>query len=197
MNIDYKQAGITRASRVRLQSRAERERAKRRARVSASVAGFFCSTALAVVLALSISAPAAAQTWTGATSSDWTNGSNWNTGVVPSGTNVTISTNSPNPTVLGVGGAAAGTTGDIAVGNGAGTTGNLTIQNGSTLTTTGFNKRIGSAAGSTGTVTVTGAGSQWTLSGRALSVGSLGNGTLNIEDGGKVIRASFSAPGAT
>ncbi|WPO39021.1 autotransporter outer membrane beta-barrel domain-containing protein [Tardiphaga sp. 42S5] len=44
------------------------------------------------------------------------------------------------------------------------------------------------AQGGTGIVTVTGAGSQWILSGGAqLVVGFAGNGTLNIENGGTVI----------
>ena len=106
---------------------------------------------------------AAAQTWTGATSSDWTVGSNWSTGVVPGVGTVVIGTSSPNPTVLGVGGPIAGTTGQLTVG-----TANLTIQNGSTLTSSSIaaNRfQIGVNSGNTGIVNVTGAGSEWTALG--------------------------------
>ncbi|MDP1582741.1 MAG: autotransporter outer membrane beta-barrel domain-containing protein [Bradyrhizobium sp.] len=63
---------------------------------------------------------------------------------------------------------------------------NLTIQNGSTLTSTGTFFAIGSTGGSAGTVTVTGAGSQWIVSGALLRVGNSGTGTLNIENGARV-----------
>ncbi len=52
-----------------------------------------------------------------------------------------------------------------------GTSANLTIQNGGTLTNTGSIFGIGTAAGGVGTLTVTGAGSQWILSGSTLGVG--------------------------
>jgi fibronectin-binding autotransporter adhesin len=130
---------------------------------------------------------AAAQNWTGTTSTDWTAGTNWSGGAVPIAGNVNINTTSPNPTVLGVGGAAAGTTGNIVVGGTAGSTGNLTIQNGSTLTSSGATLHIGSQAGSTGTMTVTGPGSQWTTSGSVLIIGQSGTGTLNILNGAHVI----------
>ncbi|MGM4987180.1 autotransporter family protein [Tardiphaga sp. 841_E9_N1_2] len=111
---------------------------------------------------------------------------NWSTGTLPgAGSSVTINVTSPNPTVLSGGATAA--TGGIAVGSGVGSFGNLTIQGGSTLTSSnGVFLRV--AQGGTGIVTVTGAGSQWILSGGAqLVVGFAGNGTLNIENSGTVI----------
>lgn len=147
----------------------------------------------ALTLAALSAGPAAAQTWTGTTSNDWTIGTNWGGGTVPAGGTVVINKNSPNPTILGVGGPAVGTTGQLIVGNLGGSTGSLTIQNGSTLTSTSVPANsflIGSGPGVTGIVTVTGAGSRWTTSGASLNVGSGGNGTLNIQNGGTVVAGS-------
>lgn len=142
--------------------------------------------AAALVIALSAGS-ATAQTWTGNTSNDWMVGTNWSTSTVPAGGAVHIGTISPNPTVLGVGGAAVGTSGDLYVAGTTGLFGNLTIQNGSTLTSTGTEFHIGNGAGSIGIVTVTGAGSQWTTSGATIEIGAGGNGTLNIQNGGTVV----------
>ncbi|WP_457492399.1 autotransporter family protein [Tardiphaga sp. P5_C7] len=100
-------------------------------------------------------------------------------------TAATIDPASPNPIVLGVNGPASGATRNIFVGQ-SGTFANLTIQNGSTLTSISPLFAIGSTGGSAGTVTVTGAGSQWILSGSALRMGNSGTGTLNIENGARV-----------
>jgi fibronectin-binding autotransporter adhesin len=144
------------------------------------------SASVAALSALLPRSAAAQQAWTGATSSDWMTATNWSTGTLPgAGSSVTINVTSPNPTVLSGGATAA--TGGIAVGSGVGSFGNLTIQGGSTLTSSnGVFLRV--AQGGTGIVTVTGAGSQWILSGGAqLVVGFAGNGTLNIENSGTVI----------
>lgn len=140
---------------------------------------------------------ASAQSWTGATSNDWTVGSNWSGGVVPiAGNVVNINTASPNPTVLGAAGAAVGATGSLFLG---GSSSNLTIQNGSTLTSSGASIAIGVAGGNNGTVTVSGAGSQWITSGDQIEIGASGNGTLNIQNGARVVAqlgvylASFAA----
>ena len=133
------------------------------------------------------SAPASAQVWKGTTSSDWTVGTNWSTGTAPAANaTVTINTNSPNPTVLGVSGAATSTIGNLQMGTAAGTSA-LTIQNGSTLSTTaaGSNNNIGNSAGANATVTVTGAGSTWSAAG-IVTFGNNGTGTLNIANGGAV-----------
>ncbi|MGM4886631.1 autotransporter family protein [Tardiphaga sp. 604_B6_N1_1] len=141
---------------------------------------------------LSAGSAAAQVNWTGSTNNDWMVGSNWQGGAVPVGVAVNIGATSPNPTVLGVGGAAAGTTGNISVGV-IGGTGNLTIQNGSTLTSTGANVRLGQGGGSNGIVTVTGPGSQWLVTNGQLVLGFLGSGTLNIENGAKVsVSAAFN-----
>ena len=148
------------------------------------------SAAAAVLIVLSPRS-ASAQSWTGTTSNDWTVGSNWSGGAVPiAGNVVTINTTSPNPTILGVGGAAAGATGQLTVGNTTGSFGNLTIQNGSTLTSSATTIAIGVAGGSNGTVTVSGAGSQWTTSGTQIEIGASGNGTLNIQNGARVVAQS-------
>lgn len=139
-------------------------------------------------MALSAGA-ASAQNWTGTTSSDWTDGSNWTGGVAPgAGATVNISTigvPSQGPTVLGVTGPISVSVGAIQVGQGGPAHGVLTIQNGSTLTSTG-SSRLASAAGTTGTVTVTGPGSQWNIPAGTFHVGFLGTGTLNIENGGQL-----------
>ncbi|WP_161497248.1 autotransporter outer membrane beta-barrel domain-containing protein [Bradyrhizobium nitroreducens] len=145
------------------------------------------SAAATALIALSPRS-ASAQSWTGTTSNDWMVGSNWSGGAVPiAGNVVNINTTSPNPTILGVGGAATGATGQLTVGNTTGSFGNLTIQNGSTLTSNAATIAIGVAGGSNGTVTVSGAGSQWTTSGTQIEIGASGNGTLNIQNGAKVV----------
>lgn len=55
------------------------------------------------------SLPAHAQTsWTGATSTDWFTGTNWNTGVVPTAADLVIlNTITPNPTFVSGGAAVA------------------------------------------------------------------------------------------
>jgi fibronectin-binding autotransporter adhesin len=65
--------------------------------------------------------------------------------------------------------------------NGIGT---VNVESGGQLSSTSCD--IGYSSLSTGTVTVTGTGSMWADTGYTLSVGSFGNGTLNIESGGQV-----------
>lgn len=156
--------------------------------------GLLVSLSLVAAFAVLSAGSATAQdSWTGTTSNDWTVGSNWLSGAVPlAGTAIIINT-TPNQPVLGLGGAAAGFTGNIAVGAGTGSTGNLTIQNGSTLTSSGANVRLGQNSGSSGTVTVTGSGSQWLVTSGQLAVGfGGGSGTLNIQNGAKVSASGSS-----
>ncbi|MVT70619.1 autotransporter outer membrane beta-barrel domain-containing protein [Bradyrhizobium pachyrhizi] len=136
----------------------------------------------ASVVALSALMPgsAAAQTWTGATSNDWTVGSNWNTGTAPAGGAVNIVPGSN--VVLGVSPGATGTTSTLNVRDLVGGTTNLTIQNGSTLTST--TASIGDVAGGIATVTVTGAGSRWNASTINLFAGA--TSVLNVTDGATV-----------
>ena len=134
-------------------------------------------------------ASVSAQVWKGTTSTDWTVGSNWSTGTAPSGTaTVTINTNSPNPAVLGVSGAASSTIGNLQMGMTGGTSA-LTIQNGSTLSSsvaTGSNF-VGGATGTNATITVTGPGSSWSTAAAVTVAGATGStGTLNIANGATV-----------
>lgn len=124
---------------------------------------------------------AAAQTWTGATSNDWTVGSNWNTGAAPAGGATVVITPGSN-VVLGVTPGAIGTAGSFNVQSAAGGTTDLTIQNGSTLTS--GTSGISNTTGGTATVTVTGAGSQWNAT--TITVSLSGTGTLNVTDGATV-----------
>lgn len=133
------------------------------------------------------SSPASAQVWTGTTSSNWTVGSNWSTGTVPTG-NVTFNTQTPNPTVLGVSGSATATIGNLTMGAAAGTSA-LTVQNGSTLSSSAAatSSIVGSVAGSNATLTVTGPGSTWSTTGTGtVTIGNAGTGTLNVANGGAV-----------
>ena len=144
----------------------------------------------AALTALSTGSASAQANWTGATSNDWTVGTNWTTGAAPTpGQAINIGTLGAPPlreTVLGVGGPVSVSVGTTQIGSNGAPAGNLTIQNGSTLTSTG-QARLGSAAGTTEIVTVTGAGSQWNIPGGTFFVGFLGTGRLNIQDGAKVV----------
>jgi fibronectin-binding autotransporter adhesin len=144
----------------------------------------------ALLLGFSLATPASGQTvtWIGATSSDWTDGSNWGGGTAPGAVaTVHISTaGAPGitPVVLGITGPASATAGILTVGQGGTVPGILTIQNGSTLTSSA-NSRLGGATNTTGIATVTGPGSQWNIL-TNLYIGFLGTGILNIENGGRV-----------
>lgn len=159
------------------------------------------------------SSPASAQVWTGATSNDWTVGSNWSTGTAPTGgATVTINTNSPNPTVLGVSGPATATIGTLSMSSSSAVSPNtftsaLTIQNGSSLSSgvsnIGFWDAGASVTGSA-TVTVTGLGSSWSATSVALGTGKTNGitgtsapGTLNIANGATVSVAGAIGLGAS
>lgn len=138
-------------------------------------------------LSTGLASAQSAAVWIGATSNDWTDGSNWSTGAAPTAANtLNMNVTSPNAAVLGVGGPATGATGGFIMGGSvAGEIGNLTIQNGSTLTTSNA-ARFGLAATSGGVVTVTGPRSQWSVAG-LISLGFAGTGTLHIQNGGLVV----------
>ncbi|MGL3209120.1 autotransporter outer membrane beta-barrel domain-containing protein [Bradyrhizobium sp. BR 1433] len=139
------------------------------------------STSVAALSALSPGS-AAAQTWTGATSNDWTVGTNWSGGAAPtSGTSPNIVAGST--VVLGVNPGATSTTGNINIRDVAGGTTSLTIQNGATLTAN-LNVFMGDVAGGSTHLTVTGAGSQLTTG--SITIGTSGAGVLNITDGATV-----------
>lgn len=136
----------------------------------------------AVALSLALPSAAYAQdTWTGGTSSDWTDGTNWQDGTAPTSTGgATINTTAPNPAVIN--GTAANAS-NIIVGSDAPAT--LQIINGGTLISDLFASYIGYDSGSNGTVTLSGAGSAWTGS-NEIFVGTFGTATgrLNILSGG-------------
>jgi T5SS/PEP-CTERM-associated repeat protein len=148
---------------------------------------FVSSTLLATIALVAASAVSThAQTnWTGAVSSDWFLGNNWNPALFPRQTDdAIINTMTPNATVISSPGAIAQ---NLSVGpNG---TGMLTIQAGGTLNTS-FGT-IGNLPGGLGTVTVAGAGSNWFNAGTVV-VGGLGTGTLTIQDGGTANSAGGS-----
>jgi T5SS/PEP-CTERM-associated repeat protein len=145
------------------------------------LAGLLATTSVvALGLALAMTTPSHADSWTGTSSNDWFTAGNWSGGVPTIFDYAMIGTDTPNATVVGAPGAVAG---NLFVGYLG--TGTLTIQNGGALSNQyGF---IGydPSSGSTGTVTVSGAGSSWTNSG-ALFVGYGGTGTLTIQSGGAV-----------
>lgn len=132
-------------------------------------------------LALGLALPATAHgqdTWTGTTSSDWTDGSNWVDGTAPTASEfVTIDSTAPNPAE--VDGTSAAAT-DLLVGDSG--IGTLNVLNGGTLGST--NGYLGYFPGASGRLTVDGAGSLWTTS-NAL-VGYSGLGRLDIVNGGRV-----------
>ncbi|MGA7454669.1 MAG: autotransporter domain-containing protein [Rhodoplanes sp.] len=139
----------------------------------------------ALGLALLATTPSRAIDWTGFTSSDWFTPTNWNPNGVPTlADSVFLNIVAPNPTVLS---GAPASINQLAVGQTG--TGQLTIANGGVLTST-IGTDIGNQAGSNGTLTVTGAGSTL-INGGLLSVGTLGTGTLTIENGGMVSNGGF------
>lgn len=103
--------------------------------------------------------------------------------------NATIGGGGADAGILNVAGAGASLVagGNVILGSASGDVGTLNIQNGASVGTSAKSTTIGSSAGATGTVTVTGrnAGVSSILLG-TVSVGSRGNGTLNVQDGGLV-----------
>jgi outer membrane autotransporter protein len=125
----------------------------------------------------------AAETWTGAASTDWFTAGNWNNSAVPtSGDDVTLNATFPNPTVVNGPNAAAHY---LFLGTIDSYTGSLTIKNGGTLASTaGF---VGYLSNANGVVTVTGAGSAWSNSSDLFLASSTNStGTLTISNGGSV-----------
>ncbi|TPK89448.1 autotransporter domain-containing protein [Mesorhizobium sp. B2-4-17] len=139
------------------------------------------STAL-IGLGQSISA-SAADSWTGAASTNWFTPGNWNPAAVPtSSDDVTLDATFPHPAVVNAPNAAAHY---VFVGTIADYTGSLTITNGGTLSdTAGY---LGYVSNAGGTVSVVGAGSVWSNSSDLfLALGTNSTGTLTISNGGAV-----------
>ena len=85
-------------------------------------------------------------------------------------------------TVTGAG-SILGVADELRIGNQA--KGSLEVLDGALVTVTG-SAALGSGANTEGTVSVTGAGSILQVDGNRISVGGLGKGTLNVQDGGQV-----------
>jgi T5SS/PEP-CTERM-associated repeat protein/autotransporter-associated beta strand protein len=138
------------------------------------------------LLLLAFTTSVYAQTWTGATSTDWGTASNWSTGVAPtSSASVTLNTNGSNaPTIS----SANVTIGTLHVGSTVFSNAQLTVQNGRTFNT--LLAYIGEYPSYNVGVTVTGTGSLWNSGSLSLYVGSPGTGTLTIAAGGKVASSS-------
>ena len=151
-------------------------------------AALMASTAL---LASALSAQAQ-QAWTGATSTDWFDATNWTPNTVPAnGEQPTIDTTSEcaghRRRHRARHRTAAGSYPQIFIGENA--TGALTIQNAGTLNAD--NAFIGDNAGSNGTVTMTGA-SIWNSTGTSNGtiVGFNGTGTFTVNGGSTVNTAN-------
>jgi len=129
---------------------------------------------------------AQAETWTGASSTDWFTTGNWSPNTIPTGAStVVIDTVTPNATVIN---AFSATSGFLSVGQFG--TGALTISGGGAVSSASVT--AGDLAGSTGTMTVTGSGSTMTTTGvgNQVIIGNYGAGTLQILNGGVVSDAS-------
>jgi outer membrane autotransporter protein len=118
---------------------------------------------------------------------DWENASNWSSGfgsMVPDDDSFVFIDNGGTAQVLVPGATAF----EINLSNGS-----LDILGGGQLESSAGNV-IGGGAGSSGAVTVDGIGSSWQLSGpiARLNVGSSGEGTLTITNGGEVLNADSS-----
>lgn len=118
---------------------------------------------------------------------DWENASNWSSGfgsMVPDDDSFVFIDNGGTAQVLVPGATAL----EINLSNGS-----LDILGGGQLESSAGNV-IGGGAGSSGAVTVDGIGSSWQLSGpiARLNVGSSGEGTLTITNGGEVLNADSS-----
>ena len=144
-----------------------------------------------ILLSLCAVSPVLSQTWTGDTSSDWFDATNWSTGAVPTDSDfIYIDTTSPNATVISdqtTNGSAEAK--DLIVGNSS--TGSLTIENGGQLVLSDA-IAIGFNSGSKGEVVVT--GSSTLNSSGGLIVGSEGTATLTISEGGEVILQDIAGP---
>ncbi|MDR3089728.1 MAG: autotransporter outer membrane beta-barrel domain-containing protein [Desulfobulbaceae bacterium] len=148
---------------------------------------------------------AAEQTWTGVTSNNWFEASNWDTNQVPTSALGAVFNNTTGAVSVSGGaaevyriqigsvsgsngslivtgsGSSLSASGDLSVGDFG--TGSLNIADGGGVE--GQTVNIGVNSGSVGTVTVTGAGSSLSASDQ-LYVGNSGEGSLTVADGGLV-----------
>lgn len=140
-------------------------------------------TVLTATLLFAGPAPARAQSWSGAVSSDWFDPANWGdgAGAVPvPGANVHISTSVPHPAVINGGSVSIGY---FWVGRQG--SGDLTAINGARLAS--GDTRVGNDAGAQGIVRIDGPGSHWTVGqGGTVLIGNAGTGSVAVTGGGTV-----------
>lgn len=137
-----------------------------------------------------------AQTWNGNTSTDWFDGTNWDSGTVPDPAgpdSATLDTVTPNPTVID--GAAGGYSAVDLDGLNVGFTGTgaLTVNNGADVTITNNLAVIGGdmggvATSANGTVILDGAGTTFTVTGAPVAqgiivVGASAIGAFTVQNG--------------
>lgn len=135
-----------------------------------------------------------AQTWNGNTSTDWFDGSNWDSATAPvAGDSATLDTVTPNPAVInGTNpGYSAVDLNGLNVGFNA--TGHLTVNNGADVTITNNLAVIGGDMGgvattASGTVILDGAGTTFTVTGTPpgggmIVVGASGTGAFTVQNG--------------
>ncbi|MER9328684.1 autotransporter domain-containing protein [Mesorhizobium sp. M0488] len=125
----------------------------------------------------------AAETWTGAASTNWFTAGNWSPATVPtSSDDVILDPTFPHPAVIDAANAVAQR---LFIGTIASYSGSLTITNGGTLAdTAGF---LGYASDASGEVSVVRPSSLWSNSSDLfLALGNNSNGTLTISNGGAV-----------
>lgn len=143
--------------------------------------------ATVVLLGCSVVAPARADNWTGAVSSDWFDPANWSGGDVPSpGEMAVLDHVTPNPAMIR-GRDVHAFAGQLLVGQFD--RGRLIVTNGATLSSA--SSRIGDVFFSSGEVEVSEGGSKWTVDGD-FAVGYEGIGNLDIRNGG-VVSTSLTA----
>ena len=130
----------------------------------------------------SIGAAGAQTTWSGATSQDWTDASNWSAGVPGVNTAATINTGTGNTPVISTAVNKSATIGgrDLWLGNGSGTTGRLDIDNGGSLNTNGTWLFVGNSGG-TGILNVNSGGSLTTDNDIRFN-----QGTIQVNSGGSL-----------
>jgi outer membrane autotransporter protein len=140
---------------------------------------------LALLSAVAVPSSAYAQAvWTNPGSGDWQVGANWSTGTAPSGFDSPIINNGGTALISGTAASAAA----VSVAAAPSSNGSLSILNGGTLTfSLPFSTSvIGYGAGSVGALTVDGVGSSLNASSGTLFVGTSGQGTMTVSNGGSI-----------
>ncbi|MBW8640679.1 autotransporter domain-containing protein [Hoeflea sp. WL0058] len=144
------------------------------------------SAVYAVLFWLFASSFSFAQSWDNEVGDvDWFNPTNWDTDLLPDGTqDVIVDTTGETVQITDQDPDAPAQTRNLTLGSTAGANGELTISSGGIAQTAGF-LSLGHGVNSTGTLIVTGADSMITVADN-ISVGTLGTGTLRVEDGATV-----------